>query len=814
MNVTRSSILGLFFLFPFAALAQMVVGADTLTGQEWIRHGQPYVKFHVREDGVYRLYGASLIAAGLDAGALSGGSIRLYSLGREIPVHVSTDGPFSAIDYVEFYGLRNRGEMDRHLYLRPDEDMLNPDHSLYTDDRPYFLTLDPSGSPLRVIDVGIVAGNPADHAMHRSTVSFSNALNDPYFPLSGGGAISYSSYMHAEGFAKNIENNSSTTVPAPGLAPAGPDGTLRIRFATSNYGTHRYVVAWNGTTLDTLRLQNLTFVDTAYVVPHGSIGASNQLTLTSLNTQSRHALVRVELTYARALDMTGANAFTWRVSAHAEATSWTLNGFLHSDVPPVVYSADGRYRSKAAIVGPDQVRIDWPDVSGESELTVVNAVTGIRPAENLVRVTFTDLSADNTDFIVITHPAIMAAGTESAYVQYRRSAQGGAYNAKAYSILDLYDLFGYGIQKHPQAIRNFVEFVSRHWPSAKMFFIVGRGIEYNRSRNPGESWESSFFVPTFGRPGADQLLMATVWDLIPRYPVGRLAVTAPSGVADYLDKVMAHDIALQTGQSLDEKRWIKNVMHIGGGKTSSEQNDFEQTLLALEEQIESSDYGGNVSFFQKTSTDIIGESQSAQILDLLQEGCGLINYLGHSGSSTFEFNISEPAEWNNTGRYPVFSAMGCSAGQIHGPLFSLSDNYVQIPDEGAIGFISGSGSQYAAALYEWAQPWYEHIGNIGYGAPLGESILHGLRALDKYVDPQQTNSNQYRFLLEQQTFQGDPAIRLHPLPGPDFLPDRRAVSIEPGTLSTDLDSFTLAFSIFNIGRNTGEQIAYTVSLRQ
>src|SRR5690606_35378495 len=100
---------------------------------------------------------------------------------------------------------------------------------------------------------------------------------------------------------------------------------------------------------------------------------------------------------------------------------------------------------------------------------------------------------------------------------------------------------------------NFVEFVSRHWPSAKMFFIVGRGIEYNRSRNPGESWESSFFVPTFGRPGADQLLMATVWDLIPRYPVGRLAVTSPSGVATYLDKVKAHDVALQTGQTLDEK---------------------------------------------------------------------------------------------------------------------------------------------------------------------------------------------------------------------------------------------------------------------
>lgn len=89
----------------------------------------------------------------------------------------------------------------------------------------------------------------------------------------------------------------------------------------------------------------------------------------------------------------------------------------------------------------------------------------------------------------------MQIGTESEYVQYRTSAAGGAYRAKAYSILEIYDEFGYGIEKHPQAIRNFVEFMQRKWPAAKMIFIVGRGIEYNRSRYATGSWESAFLCP-------------------------------------------------------------------------------------------------------------------------------------------------------------------------------------------------------------------------------------------------------------------------------------------------------------------------------
>lgn len=814
MAQMRSFLAVILFLFPMLLHGQMVVGSDTLVGDEWIRYDASYARFTVSTDGVCRISQPALLAAGFESGQLTADAIRLYSMGQEIPLYISTNGLLGPDDYVEFYGRRNRGEMDRFLFRLPDNDMLDPDYSLYTDERPYFLTLRTDGTPMRVQPVDVTSGTNLPYHIHQEVVEYHNTINDPYYPLPGSGAISYSSYMHGEGFAKSSETSSTTAIQALSRTPDEPQANLHIRFATTNYGTHRYVVMWNGNSLDTIRPRDITIVDTTYLLPGEWLADDNQLTLTSLNTQSRHALVRIELTYARLNSLPSVEEVHVTIPASDEDTRIDLDGFLHGDAEPIVYSTDGTRRSLAEITGPQSIQVRWPAALASTELSVSSAVTRIQWIDAITPVSFSDLRGDDTEYIVITHPDLMPAGTSGEYIQYRSSPEGGSYRARAFSILDLYDQFGYGIQKHPQAIRNFVEFVSRHWPSAKMFFIIGRGIEYNRSRLPGESWENAFFVPTFGRPGSDQLLMATLWDLIPRYPVGRLAVTDPEGISNYLEKVRAHDMSLQGEQSLAGKRWIKNVMHIGGGKTSSEQSAFETTLEELGDRIAWSDYGANVSFFQKTSTDIIGESQSARILELLREGCGIINYLGHSGSSTFEFNISEPAEWNNTGRYPVFSAMGCSAGQIHGPLMSLSDNYVQIPGEGAIAFISGSGSQYAAALTEWARPWYDFIGQVGYGEPLGDATLYGLQALDKFVDPALTNANQYRFLLEQQTLQGDPAIRFHPLPGPDYLPDQRAVQIEPGVLSTDLDSFDLTYSVFNIGRNTRDTVAVRISIQQ
>ncbi|MBK9105338.1 MAG: hypothetical protein IPL92_12405 [Saprospiraceae bacterium] len=519
------------------------------------------------------------------------------------------------------------------------------------------------------------------------------------------------------------------------------------------------------------------------------------------------------MTYPHIVDTGSVAQAVLELEAKPASQYIVLNAFTHNGSQPILYTTDGKSRMIADINGNNQVHFVWPQVDALTALRIVDPATATHSIQSLEQKTFADLRGDDTEYIVITHPDLMEIGTESAYIQYRSSAAGGAYRAKAYSILDLYEQFGYGIDKHPQAIRNFVAFMQRNWPSAKMIFIIGRGIEYHRSRYASGTWEPIFFVPTFGRPGADNLLAATLWDLLPRYPIGRLAITDPEGIAIYLSKVKEHDLARYEGQTLADKKWIKNVMHLGGGKTVQDQEDFKSVLTELGDELAASDYGANISFFQKTSTEEVGESESAQIFKLLHDGCGVINYLGHSATSTFEFSINDPSEWNNKGHYPIFSAMGCSAGQIHGPILGLSDNYVQIPDEGAIAFISGSGSQFPNALEVWAHPWYNYFGNLDYGATLGESVLFGLKPLKNFINLDIEGSNSYRYLLEQQTLQGDPALQIHPLPGPDYIIDPATVSISPDVLNTKLDSIDVHFSVTNIGRNLRQDVSYTIKIR-
>jgi hypothetical protein len=42
-----------------------------------------------------------------------------------------------------------------------------------------------------------------------------------------------------------------------------------------------------------------------------------------------------------------------------------------------------------------------------------------------------------------------------------------------------------------------------------------------------------------------------------------------------------------------------------------------------------------------------------------------MTYFGHSSSTTLEFNLNNPDQYNNQGKYPVFIGLGCNAGDFY-----------------------------------------------------------------------------------------------------------------------------------------------------
>ncbi|MCB0574096.1 MAG: hypothetical protein KDC61_05970, partial [Saprospiraceae bacterium] len=102
--------------------AQMWNGVDTLYGNEWIDYSRIYYKIKVADDGIYRLDQQTLVNAGFPVATVPAEQFRLYRNGQQVPLYVTTDAIAGDQDYIEFYGQKNRDELDRYLFGDPNSE--------------------------------------------------------------------------------------------------------------------------------------------------------------------------------------------------------------------------------------------------------------------------------------------------------------------------------------------------------------------------------------------------------------------------------------------------------------------------------------------------------------------------------------------------------------------------------------------------------------------------------------------------------------------------------------------------------------------
>ena len=118
-------------------------------GNEWIDYSKTYYKFKLGKTSLYRITYSSLINLGIPNNQLRGTNFKLIRNGKEVPLYVTTNGPFGAADFIEFYGEKNDGKPDSLLYKNP-EDQPHNKISLFTDTAVCFLTIDPFSINARV----------------------------------------------------------------------------------------------------------------------------------------------------------------------------------------------------------------------------------------------------------------------------------------------------------------------------------------------------------------------------------------------------------------------------------------------------------------------------------------------------------------------------------------------------------------------------------------------------------------------------------------------------------------------------------------
>ena len=801
-----------FLLFPFLAVAQMWNGVDTLYGNEWIDFNKEYYKIPVAEDGIYRISYEQLQAAGIPTSTISADQYQLFRMGEEVPLYLSSDAMLGSGDFIEFYGQQNKAELDRYLFKDPDNEILNPNYSLFTDTSAYFLTwAEPSTSTDRYASLENDLSNlPAkeDYYWHDLLLNFTTNRAKK----TDAADIRKSAFNEGEGYGTSFSFSHSYTLNPDAIHAIADSSFITLRMA-SNARLHDLRISLNEQAV----VQEQYF---GYELKQYQIGTvlseeDGELVIDILGQQAnndRYSIANINLRYPRRFDFQNANYFSFTLDGSLQKKYVEIENFDAGTNSPIVYDVKNRIRlTGGSLLDGNLVKLAFPATNARREIILANSSTGIRTVDALEKMEFINFQEQEGDFIFITHQAMRsgANGTDPVqeYADYRSSEAGGSFDPIIIDIEQLYEQFAYGIHRHSLSIRNFGHFVKKYWQNPQFLFIVGKAVEYQEIRTAAKLEEyagNQFFIPTFGAPGADNLLLSTNETSQPIIPVGRLAAVSPSEVTIYLNKVKDFDENNSLPQTQADKHWMKRIIHLGGGDLSI-QGIIKTHLSAIETVIEDNEFGAEVNSFYKNSSEPIQISQSEQILNLINSGVSIITFFGHSGSNTFDFSLDSPDTYENQGKYPVMISLGCYSGQIHGTSKGISERFLFEEDKGAIAFFASTSLAFIHALRIYSEEFYQLLGSDYYGLGLGNVSQAVIRNLDE------SSVSGIEELTQQFTLHGDPALVLNAHPGPDYVIDGGTVQFDPPKINVELDSFDLNFDILNIGSNISDSITVEVT---
>jgi hypothetical protein len=280
--------------------------------------------------------------------------------------------------------------------------------------------------------------------------------------------------------------------------------------------------------------------------------------------------------------------------------------------------------------------------------------------------------------------------------------------------------------------------------------------------------------------------------------------------------VKEHEQAMRVGgQTLKDRGWTKNVVHAIGGSDPYLQSLLHGYMDASRRILEDTLFGANVKSFSNNPLFSAQQISTSQLEALFKDGINLLNYFGHSSASSLEFNIGDPYEYDNQGRYPLFVVNGCNAGNFFlydstrytiGNL-TLSEKYVTAKQRGSIGFIASTHFGVVNYLNLYINEFYRSTASRGYGLPIGRIQQQALAELIRT-----TGKDDFigRIHAEQITLHGDPWIRLYPHELPDFVVEEPQVRVDPTPVSVADKSFRLAVKMHNIGRAVGDSVLVVV----
>jgi len=764
-------------------------------GNEWINMNQSYYKFSIPKTGIYKVTNTELQNAGIDIGSFSPQNIQLFQKGIEIPCYIKGESQ-GLLEYILFYAEKNTGWFDVEMYDDPKH-QTNPNYSLINDTAAVFLTWNTSFTNNRFnysTDVNFTGKTPASYCWTESYVEFVNTFYQ---------ATEDCEFVEAEGWFDNSQlslgGTITKTLPTPDFISAGVQCKINLAFAslsTNVYlinNTHHVEVTGPDLLIDTIYTGYKSIISNASININ-SLDSETKIQFRSIDDQgassSLNTISYIKLKYSRGFAADKSLDFWFNLPASPTQKSYIeVSGFV-SDGEPYLFDLSQNTISKVVEEG-NLHKALVTSSSEESKLVLIDENYFFSPAK-IAKAPMINHSAKNKAYIIITHNSLWESAT--SYANYR--------NAYLVDVNTLFNQFGYGIQKHPLAIRNFLSYVYTTWDvKPEYLLLIGKGIQSEYFRN-NNAYYAQNLVPTMGMPAGDNLISNRINSsgYEPNLFTGRIAANTNAQVNNYLDKVKEFE-------SNAASEWMKRGIHFGGGIDAAEQSRFRNYLKNYENTIEDTLFGGFISTFLKTSSDPIVTSKSDSIKSLVNKGVSLMTFFGHGSSEGgFDQDIDEPSTYENRGKYPLMISNSCYTGNIHLPNnASKSEAWMLIPDKGAIAFLAVTKSGYVSQLNTFSEYFYKGLSKDYYGQTLGKIMHNAFLKMQNFSTSQLSKLTIHAFTLH-----GDPAIVLNSFELPDLTINKLDISFDPPQLTTALDSFYIQIIATNQAKTTNKEFTIDI----
>ena len=665
----------------------------------------------IKDEGLYRLTDETLRAAGLNPQRLAPNKVSLVQRGQSVPF--VTDG-----HSLVFYGRRS--------------------DSLYSPFNVYWLQPEASAQPaaLRVkgpaADVTTTGLAQVRFEEQRQYLSTLPAGEDHWLwqPLYGRRSLTVSLTVGplAEGeasFTISLWSNSS--------APVDPD--------------HHVVVLLNGVSIADVTWDGQERQEIGGVIPPGVLQPGpNELSLQAPGDTGAPAEVSfldwIEFRYPQPLRAQDGWLDFWAAGGALQvddlpsgpASVWDVTDPAH---PLPLVGAEARPAQ-----GGQSLAWQRDDTPAGERRYLVAAGAGLRsPEEVSVRPAAVALRPQQgADYLAIVHPDLAAA--VQPLLDYRAS-QG--LRVFAVSPDALYDAYTYGLTD-PAALRAFFQDALQTWPDPKPRFALLVGdASYDPYGYLGGSERAlipSALVQTqfVGQTASDNWLADVDEDGRPDLALGRLPAQTNEQVAAMVDKTLALEKA-------GEDDWLQRALFVADDKEpvfARMSDDLAQGYLEPMFTVERV-YLGQVA------------DPHARIVDALNEGVGVVNYIGHGSLTVWAkekiFSVDDVAALRNRDHLPLLVNMTCLTGYFHHPqTVSLAEALLRAEGRGIAAALVPTSESLPEDQRPLAHAFYAAMAS-GETSTVGEALLMAKQRTPLERDGQRDVVATFNLL-------GDPALRL------------------------------------------------------